>query len=95
MFINPKYVIPKPDGVGFRPKSDSDTCLKFDAGSLLSDHESVDSAGSIGPVVVAVPRPRSAPCKETLEKLASPVLVFGSGFSDSEDEEVVVTLGSS
>ena len=53
------------------------------------------SAGSTGPVVASVPRPRSAPCKSALEKLASPVLVFGTGFSDSEDEDVVAAPGSS
>ena len=95
MFISPKYVVPKPDGVGFRQKSDSDTCLQFDVGSLLSDHDSVASADSAAPLIVSVPRPSSAPCKSTSEKLARPVLIFGAGFSDSEDEEIVVTMPGS
>ena len=83
MFVNPKYVVPKPDGAGFRAKSDSDTCLQFDKISLLDEDgaEEISSQAS---------RPQSAPCKDKGEKLASPVLVFGHSFSDSDDEVVSV-----
>ena len=87
MFVKPKYVMPKPEGTGFRAKSDSDTCFQFDKADLLGD---AGAAASNQPS-----RPKSAPSNPAWEKLASSVLVFGLGLSDSEDEEVVAAPGTS
>ncbi len=85
-----KYLMPNEDGIGFRLKADSDTCMNFDAFSLDSATPEIQAA-----------RPRSAPCTPTWQSLSAdepPVsLAFGAAVApgviavsaESKDAEIL------